>query len=62
MKRKQYTVNAYWSKVWVQQRIAPTDRQNLGQILKDNGLDEYDEFQLLMLANGRCVQDKILRI
>lgn len=46
----------------MQQRIAPTDRQNLGQILKDNGLDEYDEFQLLMLANGRCVQDKILRI
>ena len=57
VKRQQYTVNAYWSKVWVQQRIVPTDRQNLGQILKDNGLEEYDEFQLLMLANGRCAQD-----
>lgn len=57
VKRNQYTVNAYWSKLWVQQRIVPTDRQNLGQILKDNGLNEYDEFQLLILANGRCAQD-----
>ena len=57
VKRGVYTVNAYWSKVWVQQRIVPTDRQNLGQILADNGLEEYDEFQLLMLANGRCAQD-----
>lgn len=51
------TVNAYWSKIWVQQRIVPTDRQNLGQVLKENGLAEYDEFSLLMLAEGRCAQD-----
>lgn len=56
-KRGIKTVNAYWSKIWVQQRIVPPDRQNLGQILKDNGLKEYDEFELLMLADGRCAQD-----
>ena len=56
-KRRVRTINAYWSKMWVQQRIVPTDRQNLGEILKDNGLEEYDEFRLLMLANGRCEQD-----
>lgn len=44
-------------KIWVQQRIVPPDRQNLGQILKDNDLEEYDEFELLMLADGRCAQD-----
>ena len=49
--------NSYWSKLWVQQRIVPPDRQNLGQILKDNHLKEYDEFDLLMLAMGRCAQD-----
>ena len=43
--------------MWVQQRIIPSDRQNLGQILKVNVLDEYDEFKLLMLSNGRCTQD-----
>ena len=57
VKRGEKTVGAYWSKLWVQQRIVPTDRQNLGQVLKVNGLDEYDEFSLLMLAKGRCAQD-----
>ena len=47
------TVNSYWSKIWVQQRIVPSDRQNLGQILKENNLTEYDEFELLMLSGGR---------
>ncbi len=58
VKKKQYTVGAYFTELWVQQRIIPIDRQNLGQILKDNNLKEYDEFQLLVLANGRCAQDE----
>jgi hypothetical protein len=57
VKRGEKTVNSYWSKVWVQQRIVPTDRQNLGQILRDNYLEEYDEYGLLMLSMGRCAQD-----
>lgn len=56
--KKEFTVDSSWSKIWVQQRIVPPDRQNLGQILRDNGLDDYDEFELLMLANGRCEQDE----
>lgn len=56
-KKGETTVNSYWSKMWVQQRIVPTDRQNLGQVLRDNRLKEYDEFDLLMLAMGRCAQD-----
>ena len=51
------TINSYWSRLWVQQRIVPTDRQNLGQVLKDNALTEYNEFDLLMLGHGRCAQD-----
>jgi len=57
LKRGETTINAYWSRIWVQQRIIPSNRQNLGQILKENNLDEYDEFCLLMLADGRCAQD-----
>jgi hypothetical protein len=56
-KRGIKTVNSYWSKLWVQQRIVPADRQNLGQILRENHLKEYDEYSLLMLAMGRCAQD-----
>lgn len=57
VKRGETSVNSYWSRIWVEQRIVPTDRQNLGDILHDNGLAEYDEFALLTLANGRCAQD-----
>ena len=53
VKRGETTVNSYWSKIWVQQRIVPTDRQNIGEILRDNHLKEYDEYELLMLAMGR---------
>lgn len=57
IKKGKKTINAYWSEVWVNQRIVPTDRQNLGQILKDNNLSKYDSYELLMLTNGRCAQD-----
>lgn len=57
VKQGQRSVNSYWSRLWVQQRIVPQDRQNIGQVLKENGLKEYDEFQLLMLTMGRCAQD-----
>ena len=57
VKQNETTINSYWSKVWVQQRIIPTDRQNIGEILRDNQLEEYDEYELLTLAMGRCAQD-----
>ena len=57
VKKGETSVNSYWSMKWVQQRIVPPDRQNLGQVLKDNNLKEYDEYDLLMLGMGRCAQD-----
>lgn len=57
VKKGYKTINSYWSRLWVQQRIVPTDRQNLGQVLKDNALSEYNEYDLLMLGRGRCAQD-----
>ena len=56
-RRGETSVNFYWSRLWVQQRIVPPDRQNIAQVLRDNGLKEYDEYGLLMLAMGRCAQD-----
>ena len=57
VKRKEYTLNLRWSEAWVEERIIPTDRQNLGQVLRDNKLKEYDRYKLLMLGHGRCAQD-----
>lgn len=55
--RGAYSVDSNWSRIWVQNRIVPQDRQNISQILHDNRLKEYDEFSLLMLTMGRCEQD-----
>lgn len=51
------TVDEYWSRKFVEQRIVPPDRQNLGAILKNCNLDTYDEFALFEIADGRCAQD-----
>ena len=57
VKRGERSIGSYWSRIWVEQRIIPQERQNIGQILKENGLKEYDEFSLLLLSMGRCAQD-----
>ena len=57
VKKGETTLDDHWSRLWVRQRIVPPDRQNIGMILKDNGLSEYDEFKLLMISRGRCAQD-----
>ena len=53
----QWTVDPLWRERWVSSRVVPTDRQNLGMILRDNKLKEYDLYKLLMLGSGRCAQD-----
>jgi len=57
--KKQYTLDPDWSRRWVEQRIVPTDRQNLGAILREAGLKEYDRYRLLVLSGGRCSQDDL---
>ena len=56
-KKGERTILDYWSRRWVCQRVVPSDRQNIGQILKDNNLKFYDEFDLLCISKGRCEQD-----
>ena len=50
-------VPAHWVNAWVQERIAPPSRQNIGQILREHGLDAYDPCALLMARGGRSTQD-----
>ena len=58
VKRGIYSIGSDWTRKWVDQRIVPQDRQNLGMILKTNGLKEYDLYRLLILTEGRCPQDE----
>lgn len=56
--RGSLTVDAAWSRRWVQSRLVPPERQNLGEVLRENGLASYDELKLLELTGGRCSQDE----
>ena len=47
---------------WVRGRICPPGRHNMRDILKHNGLDKYDEFELLMITNAKCDMDSLYLI
>lgn len=51
-------VDSQWSMKWVQSRIVPSSRQNIGEILRANGMDSYDEYKLLLKNKGRSCQDE----
>lgn len=59
VKKGIYSIDSEWSGKFVSQRVIPPDRQNLGSVLKENGLKEYDEYKLLLLSEGRCAQDEL---
>ena len=55
--RGQWTVGPKWAGRWVESRIVPQSRQNLGEILRENGLDRYDTLRFLEMTGGRNSQD-----
>lgn len=52
-----YTIPHQISQLWVEERIIPSGRQNIGSILKNHKLLNYNEMALLGLSKGRCAQD-----
>lgn len=49
-----------WTRRWLAERIPPSGRQNLGQVLKAHDLREYNEYTLLMSSMGECAQDSFV--
>lgn len=56
-KRDLLTIGMKWSLAWVNSRIVPPERQNIGEVLRVYSLEHYDEARLLELSEGRCSQD-----
>ena len=56
-KRGRWVVGPTWAKRWVESRVVPASRQNIGEILRVNGLSAYDELALLEATEGRNSQD-----
>ena len=46
-----------WAKRWIEERIVPSGRQNLGEVLRANDLEFYDAMALFVAGDGRCEQD-----
>lgn len=42
---------------FIDERMIPPGRQNIGEILKRMGLEEYDQLAMFLYFNGRAVQD-----
>lgn len=57
VKKGIYTVPRDVSLLWVRERVIPSGRQNIGSILKNARLKEYNEMALLALSKGKCSQD-----
>lgn len=51
-------MDSEWSMKWVQSRVIPSSRQNIGEILRVNGMRSYDEHKLLVKNEGRSCQDE----
>ena len=54
-----YTIPRDISLLWVRERIVPLERQNIGAILRNHKMKEYDELRLLELSGGKCSQDRL---
>lgn len=57
VKKEIYTIPKDISRLWVEERVIPTGRQNIGMILKNAKLTKYSEGRLLALSDGRSSQD-----
>ena len=59
IREKSYTIPRDVSLMWVKERVIPSGRQNLGSILSNHRLKDYDEMKFLELSQGRCSQDSL---
>lgn len=59
VKRKIYTIPRGISSLWVKERVIPSGRQNIKDILAQHHLQSYDEMKFLEISEGRCSQDNL---
>ncbi|MBO5097777.1 MAG: hypothetical protein J6B96_05635 [Agathobacter sp.] len=57
VKKGIYTIPKDIALMWVRERIIPSGRQNIGEILRNHKLKEYSEIAMLSLSKGRSSQD-----
>ena len=59
VKKKIYTIPRDISFLWVKERVIPSGRQNIKDILAQHHMQSYDEMKFLEISEGRCSQDSL---
>lgn len=54
-----YTMPRQESYLWVKERVIPSGRQNIADILSNHKMMEYDEMKILEISKGKCSQDSL---
>lgn len=54
-----YSIGRELSKLWINERVIPSGRQNIDSILANAKMQYYDEMTLLEKASGRSSQDSM---
>lgn len=54
-----FTVMREESRLWVRERIIPSGRQNIKDILDTHHLEKYEEIRFLEISRGKCSQDSM---
>lgn len=59
VKQHIFTVQREESRLWVRERIIPSGRQNIQDILDTHHLKKYEEIKFLEISHGKCSQDSM---
>lgn len=59
VKKGKFTIGRELSRLWVEERIIPSGRQNIDSILANAKMNYYDEMLLLEKSGGKCSQDSM---
>ena len=59
VKKKIYTIPRDISFLWVKERVIPSGRQNINDILAHHNMQSYDEMKFLEISEGKCSQDSL---
>ena len=55
--KKENTINYTWARRFIEERVIPANRQNINDILLNNGMNEYNELEMFIASNGRSSMD-----
>jgi len=52
-----YTLNEYWTKRWINERIIPYERQNINDILKNSNMKYYNDLLMIIKSKAKSSMD-----